>query len=95
MATAPAASAVKYTTAVSTKTSKNNRTELTAQIGIRPLPDRRADFAHLFRSFVGPIHLADKRHGIKQARHRDQQHDPECDLFERRIGFITQEMRNT
>ena len=38
----------------------DDRTELTAQIGIRSLPNRRADFAHLFRSLVGPINLADQ-----------------------------------
>ena len=39
-------------------------TELTPQIGICTLPDRRADFAHLLRSLVGPIHLPDKRDRI-------------------------------
>ena len=44
---------------------EDDRAELTAQIGIRSLPDRRADLAHLLRSLVGPIHLADKRHRHK------------------------------
>ena len=39
--------------------------ELTTQVGVSPLADCGASSRIFFRSLVGTVHLADKRHGVK------------------------------